>query len=83
MTDPTAHLEYRLKILPTQLARARERYRQLLAEAKRYGMTELLAEEAELHSLPLVPAPPLGRNGAAASAPLAAAPSLSAVDGAR
>jgi hypothetical protein len=56
MTEATAHLEYRLRILPTQLARARERYRHLLAEATQYRMADLLAEEAQLMAQPLVPA---------------------------
>lgn len=82
MIDATAQLQYRLKILPTQLARARERYRQLLTEATRYRMTDLLAAEEHFMSQPLVPAPPLGRNGAAAP-PLAAAPTLFVVEGER
>jgi hypothetical protein len=69
MTDPTSQLLYRLKILPTQLARARERYRQLLTEATSYRMHDLLAEEEQAMALPLVPAPPLGRDGAASVAP--------------
>lgn len=80
MTDATAQLQYRLRILPTQLARARERYRQLLTEATQYRMTDLLAAEEHFMSQPLVPTIPPGRNGAAANAPSAAAPTLSVIE---
>lgn len=77
MTDQSAQLLYRLRVLPHQLARARERYRQLLTEAHRYRMTELLAEEAQLMSQPLVPASPLSAGTARRQSPPAAAPTLS------
>lgn len=77
MTDATAHLAYRLRILPTQLARARERYRQLLAEATQYRMTDLLAAEAHFMAQPLVPASPLSAGTARRQSPPAAAPTLS------
>ncbi len=41
--DDQKHLEYRVRILPTQLDRARRRLAGLEAEAKRLGMTDLLA----------------------------------------
>ena len=82
MTDPTAHLQYRMRILPTQLARARERYRQLMAEAAEYRMGDLIAAEQHFMAQPL-PGLPLGRDGAAASPLSAAAPPLSVVDGER
>ncbi|WP_432769772.1 MAG: hypothetical protein HEQ22_03230 [Sphingopyxis sp.] len=74
MTDNSAQLQYRLKVLPHQLARARERYRQLMREAHSYRMVDLIAHEAQAMAVPLVPAPPLGRDGAAA--PLSAAAPL-------
>lgn len=64
MTDAARYQAYRRSILPIQLAAARLTLRHLEAEALRLG----LADPS------LVPAPPLGRNGAAAPAPSAAAP---------
>ena len=36
------YLEYRIRVLPGQLERARLRYEHLCAEARRYGMLDLL-----------------------------------------
>ena len=36
------NLEYRIRVLPSQLERARRRYEHLCAEARRYGMDDLL-----------------------------------------
>jgi hypothetical protein len=75
MSDQSAQLLYRLRVLPHQLARARERYRQLLSEAHRYRMADLIAEEAQAMAVPLCSGlPPLGRNGAAALPLSVAAP---------
>lgn len=38
-------LVYRIEMLPKQLERARARHRQLVAEAKRYRMFDILTEE--------------------------------------
>ncbi len=37
-----AHLAYRVRVLPKQLATARAKVRKLEEEAQRYGMTDLL-----------------------------------------
>src|SRR3546814_10508462 len=44
MTDPTAYLRYRVRILPNQLAAARTRVVHLEREAIRYGFIDLLAD---------------------------------------
>src|SRR3546814_14532481 len=44
MTDPTAYLRYRVRILPNQLAAARTRVLHLEREAIRYGFIDLLAD---------------------------------------
>ena len=38
----SAQLDYRVRQLPAQLDRARERVRRLEAEARRFGFTDLL-----------------------------------------
>ena len=38
------YLEYRIRVLPSQLERARLRYEQLCAEARRYKLWDLLEE---------------------------------------
>ena len=43
--ERTRYLQYRVKILPQQLERARHRVRQLEAEARRFGFYDLLGEE--------------------------------------
>lgn len=43
MSDPTAYLQYRIRILPNQLAAARARVAQLEREAIRYGFMDMLA----------------------------------------
>jgi hypothetical protein len=70
VSDQTAQLIYRLKVLPHQLARARERLRQLESEARRYGMLDLI--DADPTVAPVSPdsgPAPLGRSGAARVAP--------------
>ncbi len=42
VSDP-AYIEYRLRYLPSQLQRARARVRHLETEARRFGLTDLLA----------------------------------------
>jgi hypothetical protein len=42
----TAALDYRVRRLPAQLENARARVRQLEAEARRYGFTDLLEKSA-------------------------------------
>jgi hypothetical protein len=44
MSDPVAYLQYRIRILPNQLAAARARVAQLEREAIRYGFMDMLAE---------------------------------------
>lgn len=39
------HLKYRMGYLPQQLQRARALHKALVAEAKRYGMFDILTEE--------------------------------------
>lgn len=70
------HLTYRVRILPHQMARARERLTHLLNEAVAYRMfDELTAEDrAFLRALdvdlpPSSGLPPLGRGGAARDCP--------------
>lgn len=63
-----AQLAYRRSILPIQLAAARATLLHLEAEARRLGVLDVT---------PHVPTIPPGRNGAAANAPSAAAPTLS------
>jgi len=41
----SAYLEYRMRVLPTQLERARRRYEGLLREAREYGFDEILTEQ--------------------------------------
>lgn len=71
MSDQTAQLIYLLKVLPHQLARARERLRQLESEARRYGMLDLL-DAAPAPGATVPPSsglPPLGQSGAARDCP--------------
>lgn len=70
------HLAYRVRILPHQMARARERLTHLLSEAVTYRMFDELTVEdrAFLRALdvnlpPSSDHPPLGRSGAARVAP--------------
>lgn len=46
-----AHLAYRVRVLPTQLDRARRRYAALVAEARRLRMNDILTKpEATNHA---------------------------------
>lgn len=39
------HLEYRVRVLPDQLERARRRYEHLCREAERLGLVDLLEKQ--------------------------------------